>query len=581
MRKISIKEWAEKIHLVLLRFTFPVFFILGLSFLFFLEINQENADIQERVWAFFALSIPLSVAVTLFSEEFKNKLLRAGLNLLSTILLVIYILTLPESLRVSDDYQLIILGIVFTFSSFFASFLKKNNDIPFWEFSKTSIVQLVITFIFSLVLMLGLSLAVLSLDELFKVNISDRVYKNLAVICCGLFAPIYFLANVLDENEKRKHEFEFNKFLKVLGLYILLPILAVYVVILYVYLIQIIAKWELPNGWVSWLVSALALGGFLSMMILYPLRLQSENKSENKTATYFSRYLPVIIFPLLILMTIGIFRRFNDYGLTINRGYVFLLNFWLYGICIYLFFSKSKHLKWIIISFSLIAFLSSIGPWSVFNVTKQNMINEINHILAENHLIENGKVIDKADVEKIKIDEKQEQKLVSKIDYIVDNYGISALQPFFNDKIEGKTSAAINNRLAIKSKKGYSENQSFNINPINPDETVNIQDYNNFLKLRMNYDAETVFEDNQYKIKFINYQLQVYKTNVKTPFIIIPLKNKLKALAVAETENNYKPEDFTFDGHNYKLIINHLGGQRLASNDSIIINQFEANLFLK
>lgn len=577
MRKISFKKWAEKIHLVLLRFTFPVFFILGLSFLFFLEINQKNADIQERVWAFFALSIPLSVAVTLFSEEFKNKLLRAGLNLLSTILLVIYILTLPESLRVSDVYQLIILGIVFTFSCFFVSFLKKNNDIPLWEFSKTSIVQLVITFIFSLVLMLGLSLAVLSLDELFKVNISDKVYKNLAVICCGLFAPIYFLANVLDENEKRKHKLEFNKFLNIMGLYILLPILAVYVVILYVYLIQIIAKWELPNGWVSWLVSALALGGFLSMMILYPLRLQS----ENKVVTYFSKYFPVIIFPLLILMTIGIFRRFDDYGLTINRGYVFLLNLWLYGICIYLFFSQSKHLKWIIISFSLIAFLSSIGPWSVFNVTKRNMINEINHILAENHFLKNGKVIDKADVVKIKIDGKQEQKLVSKIDYIVENYGISALQPFFSDTIEGQNSAAITHRLAIKSKKEYSENQSFNINSVHPDETVNIQDYNNFLKLRMNYDAETVFEDNQYTVKFRNYQLQVYKTNVKTPFIMIPLQNKLNVLAVAETENNYKPEDFSFDGHNYKLIINHIGGQRLASNDSIIINQFEANLFLK
>jgi len=56
-------------------------------------------------------------------------------------------------------------------------------------------------------------------------------------------------------------------------------------------------------------------------------------------------------------------------------------------------------------------------------------------------------------VVKIKIDGKQEQKLVSKIDYIVENYGISALQPFFSDTIEGKNSAAITHRLAIKSKK--------------------------------------------------------------------------------------------------------------------------------
>jgi len=67
------------------------------------------------------------------------------------------------------------------------------------------------------------------------------------------------------------------------------------------------------------------------------------------------------------------------------------------------------------------------------------MINEINHILAENHFLKNGKVIDKADVAKIKIDGKQEQKLVSKIDYIVENYGISALQPFSAIQLKVKT----------------------------------------------------------------------------------------------------------------------------------------------
>ncbi|HRZ97756.1 MAG TPA: DUF4153 domain-containing protein, partial [Paludibacter sp.] len=351
MKKISLKEWGDKIQSVALRFTFPVFFIIGLSVLFFIQINQKDADIKERLWIFFGLAIPLSIAVTLFSEDYKNKMLRAGLNLLATAILVIYAFTMPAKLFEYHYYQVITLGIVFSLSSFVVSFFRKESDISFWEFSKTTVLQLIIAFIFSQVLMLGLSLAILSLDKLFNINISEKVYGNLAVICYALFAPIYFLANVPDEFEKRKQEFRYDKFLKMLGLYIMLPILALYTIILYVYAIQIVAKWELPNGWVTWLVSVLALGGFLCMMIVFPLRLQA-----NKIAVFVSRFFPVILFPLIILMTVGIFRRFDDYGLTINRAYVFLLNFWLYGICIYLFITQSRHLKCIVITFSVIAF---------------------------------------------------------------------------------------------------------------------------------------------------------------------------------------------------------------------------------
>lgn len=161
----------------------------------------------------------------------------------------------------------------------------------------------------------GLSLAIYSLEVLFKIDISDKVYQNLSVLCYILFAPVYFLSNVPEKAEMFKQDNTFDIFFKILGLYIFLPILALYTLILYVYLVQIIIKWELPNGWVSTLVSILGLGGFLCMFILYPLRLQNDNKFVNILSKYFS----VVLMPLLVLMSIGIFRRLSDYGLTINR----------------------------------------------------------------------------------------------------------------------------------------------------------------------------------------------------------------------------------------------------------------------
>ena len=54
-------------------------------------------------------------------------------------------------------------------------------------------------------------------------------------------------------------------------------------------------------------------------------------------------------------MTIGIIRRFNDYGVTINRLYLITLNVWCYFVCITLILIKAKRINWIPVSFSIIS----------------------------------------------------------------------------------------------------------------------------------------------------------------------------------------------------------------------------------
>ncbi len=575
MKKISFEELVNKIRLVAVRFTFPVFFIIGLSVLFFIQINQKDADIHERLWTFFGLAIPLSIAMSLFSEEFKSNLLRAGINLAGTLILVIYIITLPDKLFEYQYYQVFTLGIVFVLSSFVVSFFRKENDIPFWEFSKTSIIQLIIAFIFSQVLMLGLSLAILSLDKLFNINISEKVYGNLAVICFALFAPIYFLSNVPNETEKRKQEFEFNKFLKILGLYIMLPILALYTVILYVYTIQIVAKWELPNGWVTWLVSVLALGGFLCMMIVYPLRLQA-----NKVAVFVSRFFPVILLPLLILMTVGIFRRFDDYGLTINRAYVFLLNFWLYGICIYLFLSQSKHLKWIVISFSIIAFLSAVGPWSIYSITKRNLYNTIETLLSDNNYLQNGKVIPENEIKVLQTNKKVKELLSAKIDYIVENFSAETMQPFFSEDVKDLNRFGILDRMCLETNIRFSgAKKYYNIQLNDEIQSIDIQSYNKLFMLELRH-KEFVLNDSIYNITLENQVLNVSNKQTNKTYISISLKEKFIELTLKEDLQEFPQEKLFIEKENYKLIIESINAQK-RNNSELEITDFKAILLIK
>jgi len=577
MKKISFKSWIEKIQLVALRFPFTLFFLLCLAFLFFLQINKHGIDIKPNKWVFFSLGIGLSLAVTLFSERFKNNFVKIGSNLLSILILMAYCYFLPDKFLPVHFYQVIAIGIVLILAAFVVPFYNKNNDIPFWEFCKTAILQMLISSIFAQVLMIGLSLAVLSLKELFKVDIQPKVYEDIAVICYALFAPIYFLANITGENEMHKQEFSFNKILKIFGLYILLPILAAYTLILYVYLFQIIFKWELPNGWVSTLVSVLGLGGFLCMLILYPLRLEN----ENRVVKLLSKYFPILLLPLLILMSVGIFRRLGDYGLTINRCYVLILNVWLYGISIYLFLSKANHLKWIVISFAAVALVSSVGPWSVFNITKRTIVKEIKQLLNEAKLMKDGKVIE--NTQKIVVlNPKLAESLSEDIKYVCNNYGIEKLQPYFSRSIQKETWSEIDKSLGINDipvndtyfnawleKKGSS--------------AIDIKTYNSFVNLpSFNNVKNDILSNTHMNISLKNLNIQIKLKQDHDTVFIIPLKPKLKEIIRSfKTRSSYPSNEMTITTKNCKLIITSVSGNYYSRNDSINITNCDAQLFLK
>jgi hypothetical protein len=589
MKKISLREVTNKLLMVTVRFHLVLVFIFGVGLYLFLKINYPKHALENSTLVFFILCALAYIPISLMIEDTKNRIFSALLFVLPIPILSIYSFSLPEDLFVFQFYQVFIFVLFFVLTTFVVSFVSKDNDIAFWEFSKKCIWQFIISNVFAQVLFVGLSLAILSLKELFKIDVQIEVYKNLAVICYVFFAPIFFLANLPNKIDKFKKEYTFDKLLKVLGLYILMPILALYSLILYVYLFQIIIKWELPNGWVSLLVSVLALGGFLSMLITYPLRLNDENKFVN----FLFRYFPLLLMPLLVLMSVGIFRRLGDYGLTINRCYVLILNLWLFGISVYLFLSKANHLKWIIISFSVVMFVSSVGPWSVFSITKQSLIKEIGQLLNKAKLIENGKVIDNYKAH-IKVDSILSKKIYEDVKYICNTYGTNSIQLFFKDSIGNLNYLSINNRLGISEsnyyapyllpdKKSSSSCKYFTAKLSSKNQLIDIgTDFKSYIELSRQNDTEQVYEGDDLIVKYLNNSFLIYKPTDKNFKISIPLQAKLKEITKQKDKGyDFSPKDLTIDGMNFKLIISNLTGFYYQKSDSITVTNIEANLFLK
>lgn len=558
-RFFSVSSMAEKLSLLAKRFPVSVLLIVGLSVLFFMTIDGGFDEFPERLWIFFPIATFLSVTATLFFEDFLNNLKTCALSLLAVALWGVYCFFLPENI---DDIQIAKVIEVFVISGtaflamFFISFLKKNSDRAFWNFAMQILSQMALAAIFGAILFGGLALALLAVDSLFNVAVDEKIYGYLAVICLALFSPIYFLANIPNKTVKYDNETVYSKALKILALYILTPILAVYTVILYAYLFKIIFTWELPNGWVSWMVSALALGGLLVIACLYPVR-EQEN---NKVITFISRWFGLLILPLLLLMTIGIFRRIGDYGMTINRGYILLLNLWFYGIYIYLFFSQSRHIKWILISFVAVALASSISVWGVVNITKNSLIKEVSVVL--------NKPVSSEEAQAIfaEMPHNERDRIGGALEYLHKNFGKESVQPFFTDAVPDSywrfSSDMTENRAFKEESESFSyyahRERAWAVGGFNTFAQVSYSDYRRKDGAALKKDAIDIL------------------SNDRT--FSIPVRDVVLEYLAAD-KNSRNEREWRVQGDDYMLLITEFYGDCYPEKDSVFINSLDGYLF--
>lgn len=204
--------------------------------------------------------------------------------------------------------------------------------------------------IIGLILWAGISLLLFSLHQLFDIHFSGKCYAYIYYLCSITLALILFLGLLPQGEDKHNREPHSSEFLNGIIHYLFLPLTAGYLTVLYMYAARILVSWELPTGWVSWLIVALMTVCIAIQFGLYPKRLEENKRFDN----WIARWMPVLILPLLLLMTIGIVRRFNDYGITVNRLYLATLNGWFYFVCIGLFAIKARRINWIPISFAII-----------------------------------------------------------------------------------------------------------------------------------------------------------------------------------------------------------------------------------
>ena len=142
--------------------------------------------------------------------------------------------------------------------------------------------------------------------------------------------------------------------LKFFTQYVLVPLLLIYSVILYFYSAKILINWELPRGWVSYLVLAYSVVGILAILLVHPLK-EDSTKSWVKI---FSKIFYYTLAPLIILLFVAIFTRILEYGYTEPRYFVLIIALWLTTVVFYFIFNKKQAIKFVPMSLFIFGLFS-------------------------------------------------------------------------------------------------------------------------------------------------------------------------------------------------------------------------------
>lgn len=398
------------------------------------ELNSKQIQTADHLFALLLVSvlgISLFFTIQLIGENNDwSRTQQISARMLGAGILGAYFFLLPDDFDSASGefiYRYILYLLAAHLLVAIGPYWGRDRMSSFWQYNKTLFLRFLTAVLFSGVLYIGLIIALGSIDVLLGVDVADQRYFQLFLPIAFIFNTWFFLVGIPRSVDIFDRIQDYPKGLKIFTQNILIPLVIIYVIILYLYTGKIIFEWIWPEGWVAYLILSFSIAGILALLLLHPIR----EKTENRWIKKFSKNYFRMLVPLVILLLLAIWRRIDEYGFTVNRYFVLLLGLWLAGIVLYFIISKAQNIKVIPASLGITAFLISFGPWGAFSVSEQSQIHRLEQYLTEYEILKEN-VIQKASAP---VPFEGRQEISSILRYLNDTHGIEGLQPWFEEDL--------------------------------------------------------------------------------------------------------------------------------------------------
>lgn len=379
MKLFSPTEFSKKATEAFKRFPFVIMWVI-LAAIALIAFANEDVDVIFEERNNFTLTAILGVSWLIGAQFYIEQFKRKGLwwiKIIVIILLGLFYYYLPvydpdTTVRDGTPYiRWVLYFITGHLALLFAPFVTVWHPKAYWNYLSSMFVAISRSILFSGVLFLGLVLAMLAIQYLFGIEIQGKRYFQLFIACLGIVNTWVYLSDFPKEIQHTIH-LNFHKAIEVFVKFILIPLAGLYIIILYAYAFKILIQWELPKGWVSYLITILSGLLYIIQSLIHPVRIGHESRLIRK----FQPLVYWLLLPLLILLYVAIYKRISDYGVTEARYFLCIIAVFISGATLYLIFSRKQELRYLPIALAIFTLGSSFGPWGVFSVSKTSQIHE-------------------------------------------------------------------------------------------------------------------------------------------------------------------------------------------------------------
>ena len=306
-----------------------------------------------------------------------------------------------------------------------APFTKDGDDISVWAFNYTTWFGVAVSFVAALILWLGLTAALASIHYLFGVDINERFYIDFWLFAAMLVGPVYALSWVPDRFVFSEDECRAPSQISFLIHCLLVPLVFLYTLILYAYLVKIVVLWEIPKGQLSYIITGFGGAGIVTYLAGWPLR------QDNAFLRVFYRYFfPVLLVPAgMLCFAIG--ERVHAYGVTEQRYLLVLAAVWFTSMAV-VFSLQKLPLRTIPGLLTVLFVLGSFGPWGGVSVSEASQFSRLEALFVKNGLLKDGQA-QKATKD---VPFEDRQNISSIMDYFSGTKRLRKLQPWFAGQID-------------------------------------------------------------------------------------------------------------------------------------------------
>ena len=313
------------------------------------------------------LTIAIISAINFFAcETYLKKLWKRGISYVVGLGIAIGFEQLVYSARNSEAIARIVMGyaiIVFLIGLMQAI---KNTKADIGEYAVKAFKNIFSVGIIYIILNIGLTLITLIFISLILSNTGSNLIARIQIALLGLFALPATLIAITEIKE------DISKFIKVIVLYVMLPLTILATVIIYIYMAKILILREIPANSIFRILTGLFIVAFPVWVMIDAF------KKESKIVENICKILPIAFIPFLLLQTYSICARIDGNGLTPSRyiGIAFIV-FEAIAIFLSLYKERKYLIHTITTAIALIA-ISTILP--VVNMESASNISQANRL---------------------------------------------------------------------------------------------------------------------------------------------------------------------------------------------------------